>query len=173
MKETPRPAEDGRLDGAPGRPTAGRFARPLAIAFSLVMTLLVLSPVAQNWRQDPDDGFPLSYYPMFTKVRGETTEITFAETVDGAGEVSRVRYSHIGRGGLNQVRRQIKRLVRRDRADDVCRLAANRLVTRDRYRQAKTLRIVTGEFHISDYMHGSKQPVSRRVRAACSLEEHR
>ena len=151
----------------------GRYSRPLATAFSLLLVLALLSPVIQNWRQDPEDGFPLSYYPMFTTVRGETTKITFVETVDRAGEIHPVRYSHAGRGGFNQVRRQIKRMVRTDRADEMCELVASRLATRKRYAGAQTVRFVTGEFHINDYMHHLKAPVSRTVRVSCEMAVQR
>ncbi|NIQ16098.1 MAG: hypothetical protein GTO02_17415 [Candidatus Dadabacteria bacterium] len=43
---------------------------------SIIFILVVLSPVAENFKEKPEDDFPLSYYPMFTKKRGEETNIT-------------------------------------------------------------------------------------------------
>ena len=170
----PSPGSAREKTAARPAPTeAERRERRLAAGFSLALTLLVLSPILQNWRDDPIDGFPLSHYPMFTTVRGETTKITFVEAVDRAGVGSYVRYSHAGPGGFNQVRRQIKRLVRQDRAAELCALIASRLARRDRYRDTATVRLVTGEFHIQDYMHGAKQAVSRQVRASCGMEDRR
>ena len=170
MTRQPPPSSNPEAEDPSSSPRPWSLSRYFAAAFSLLMALAVLSPVVQNWRDDPDDGFPLSYYPMFTKVRGETTRITFGEIVSSSGDVSPVRYSHMGRGGLNQVRRQIKRLVRRGQADELCGVIASRLSQRDRYSDAVTFRLVTGEFHIHDYMKGSTDPVSREIRASCSLE---
>ena len=73
------------------------------------MVAAVFSPVAENWRDHPSDGFPLSYYPMFSRQRGEVYRQTHLVGVDAENNRILIPYRFAGAGGFNQVRRQINR----------------------------------------------------------------
>lgn len=140
---------------------------------SLVVIALVMLPVLQNWRERPKDSFPLSYYPMFTASRGEGTRITYLLGVDANGQQHPLHYNFVGKGGLNQVRRQINRMKDEGRADKLCEEVAKKVARRKskRYRDMVEVRVVTGQFNFNDYfVAGKKQPLKVRVHAACRIE---
>jgi len=93
-------------------------------AASAALLGAVITPVRQNWRPVPRDGFPLSYYPMFSARRRRTGTVTHLVGVDADGRSRVLHYRHAGTGGLNQVRRQIRRSVTEDRADALAERAA-------------------------------------------------
>ena len=153
------------------RPSGSLLGKGLAATFSILMIGAVLSPVVQNWRQNPKDGFPLSYYPMFTNKRGESVAISYVVGLDTQGNRSLIRYNYAGTGGLNQVRRQIKRMVRKGRAEELCAPIAARVAkSKKRYVEVVTIQIVTGEYRFADYFTGNKVPLSETIRASCAVE---
>ncbi len=150
-------------------PDAG--AKALAAAFSGVVVAAVLRPALENWRQEPRDSFPLSYYPMFSARRRELVRVTYLLGVEADGTQRHLSYRLAGPGGLNQVRRQLNRLVRRGRADSVARAVSHRLAARPETEREGVVevRVVTGTFRLDDYFGGDRRPVSERVRAICPL----
>ena len=50
--------------------------KAMAAAASLLLLGAVMAPVRQNWRRGGRDGFPLSYYPMFSAKRRATASVT-------------------------------------------------------------------------------------------------
>jgi len=46
-------------------------------SISILCMLVIASPILENWKDEPKDDFPLSYYPMFSKIRGETTIVSY------------------------------------------------------------------------------------------------
>lgn len=142
-------------------------------AISLAVIAAVLSPMVQNWRARPKDSFPLSYYPMFTASRGEATRITYLVGVDGEGKHHPLHYTLVGKGGLNQVRRQINRMKDEGRADKLCEQVAQKVARRKgkRHRSMVEVRVVTGQFNFNDYfLAGSKAPKNERIHAVCRIE---
>jgi len=130
-------------------------------------------PIRENWRSEPRDGFPLSYYPMFSLKRSAKTRLTYMVGIDAEGGSHRIPYRHIGPGGLNQVRRQLPRAVLAGRGEEVCRAVAERLRARPTAVPADLveLRIVTGKFRLADYFSGEKRPASERIRCSLVLDE--
>ncbi len=68
----PRPVEGGDADDsvASERAASERAARPspakwIAGGLSVLMIALVLWPIVENWREQPQDSYPLSYYRKF------------------------------------------------------------------------------------------------------------
>jgi hypothetical protein len=156
-----------------GRAASGKW---LAGLLGVVLVGAVLSPIAENWRREPEDGFPLSYYPMFTAERGETSSVTHLVGVDGRGNQAPLPYTFAGTGGLNQVRRQISRIVSRGGADTLCRTVASRVARADRppFDELVTVRIVTATHDLDDYFTGrNKGAVAERVRAECRVGRER
>lgn len=126
----------------------------LATALSAAVLGAVLAPVRHNWTAKPRDGFPLSYYPMFSARRAANVYVHYLIGVTADGERIRLPHHFAGPGGLNQVRRQIRRLVRENRTDELCQRAAAELVRRRArrktgpYHLVVAVHVVRGRFHL-------------------------
>ena len=145
-----------------------------ALGISLLLTGAVLSPIIENWKRSPQDGFPLSYYPMFTKKRREVEKVTYLLGLDAQGNRHLLQYK-LARmsGGLNQVRRQITKWVGSGRADELCQTVATRVARskREPCPQIVTVQVVTGYYSLRDYFTGkSKDPVTEIVHATRPVE---
>ncbi|HXG83618.1 MAG TPA: hypothetical protein VNI84_06285 [Pyrinomonadaceae bacterium] len=57
----------------------------LPALFSVLLLVLVLSPIVENWRAKPTDGFPLSHFPMFTSKRDKMESVTHLVGLDASG----------------------------------------------------------------------------------------
>lgn len=132
----------------------------------------VLWPVTQNWRKEPRDGFPLSYYPMFSARRSKIASVTYLVGLDSRGRRLLLPYAYAGTGGLNQVRRQINRIVREGGADKLCRIVALKVALEKETSLVGvvTVQVVTGRYRLADYFAGAKDPVSERVHASRPVE---
>ena len=148
--------EDGRVAGA----------------FRLAMLAAVLLPIRQNWCRDKRDGFPLSYYPMFSLRRRERLSVVHLVGLTAGGKRRLIPYSYAGTGGLNQVRRQLHRLAHSGAADAVCERAARRLAAKGDGPLADvvTVQVVEGQYRLATYFAGEKEPLSERVYAARAVE---
>ena len=169
MKDTDQ--NNKRHDGAPGLEQGKRWA----LLASLAMIGAVWWPLQENWRKDPRDSFPLSYYPMFSSKRKPIESFNYLVGHDAEGKRYLVRYSFASEGGLNSVRRQINRMVKEDRADAIARRVAKRLAERDSGKWSKivSVAVVTGKYSVDDYFHGRKEPVSEKIRASAPVERNR
>ena len=166
MKDT-----DQTISGANDASGLSRGKRLAALA-SVAMIGAVLWPIQENWRKNPHDSFPLSYYPMFSAKRGRIETFNYLVGHDAKGKRYLIRHSFAGHGGLNAVRRQINKKVREDRADDVARLVAKRLEDREDGKWSKIVKVdvVTGRYAVDDYFHGRKEPVSEKIKASRPVE---
>jgi len=156
-------ASDRSRPAVPGKAVAG--------ALGVLLMGATLAPIAQNWRAQPRDSFPFSYYPMFSEKRGDKYEVNYMVGLDGQGAEHVISYQLAGRGGLNSTRRQINKLVRQQQADRLCRSLADRVArdTEPPYSEIRTVQIVTGWFRFADYFAGNKTPASKRVHASCEV----
>ena len=153
-----------------GRATVrAREVRSKAIAATASGALLaiVLSPIRQSWRSRPKDGFPLSYYPMFTAKRKASGKVTHLVGVTAEGEARNLPHHLAGTGGLNQVRRQLARSARRGTADQVCAAVAAKVVaSRERgLADLVEVRVVTGEYRFDDFFAGHRAPIAEDIHA--------
>ena len=167
----PRQADAGGV-----RPTADarRAARGkwLAGAFSLAMIAIVSWPVVENWKPEPRDSFPLSYYRMFSEDRADRQRLTYLVGLDGRGNRYLIPYQFAGTGGMNQVRRQINRRVEQGGAVELCRSVASRLRRSTRRPPGvDTVEVITGTFRMSTYFAGNRAPLEENVRARCAVDE--
>src|SRR5262245_8118110 len=179
---TPRPTQVPIVPAAPaaGEPeeNARRYSmsprKVFALGLSVAIVVAVLSPVVQNWKRPPRDGFPLSYYPMFTEKRGETERCTYMVGLDASGKRYPLRYKLVRwGGGLNSVRRQINRLVQKGQADELSHRIAARVAASKKppYSQIVAVEIVTGTYSLNEYFTGkSKAPLKEIVHARCDVE---
>jgi hypothetical protein len=151
------------------RPAASR--KWAASVLSIVVLAAVVAPIAQNWRATPRDDFPLSHYPMFTADKSDRQRVTYlvAYTPDDGRYLLPYRYA--GQGGLNQVRRQMNKLLDRGQASRLCRTVASRVVRfGDQPVALNRVEIVTGTFLMTQFFAGNRVPLTESVRAACPIQ---
>ena len=143
-----------------------------AVLVSAAMIGAVLWPIHQNWRKQPRDSFPLSYYPMFSAKREPVEFFYYLVARDEQGARYYVPYQLIGPGGHNSNRRQIRRIVNEGRAADLARAVARRLGRQDELPWPKivTVSVVRGKFAVDDYFHGKREPVSEQIKASWPVE---
>ena len=141
--------------------------RAIATIVSLVVVAVVYWPVHQNWSDSPGDDFPLSYYPMFTSQRSSTTTIYHAvgrtedgDTVDLPGKLA-------GAGGMNTVRRQMRKMCQDGRSDELAARVADRLAGLRFANQHKIMavEVVKSRYALESCIAESVDPVSREVLA--------
>lgn len=149
------------------------YQKAIAIAVSLLTVVLLLVPIRHNWSAKPIDDFPLSYYPMFTAKRDATTVVHHAVGVTETGKQINIPGHYAGKGGMNAVRRQMRKMYRDQRADALAKLVAARL-TGSRFaekHQIVRVEIVKSKYEITPYFDGQTEPTSRKIAAAVNLEE--
>ena len=67
----------------PGTSTPPR--KWFAGVFSVVLLMVVASPIVENWRPEPHDDFPLSYFPMISYERPDRQQVTYLVGLDTGG----------------------------------------------------------------------------------------
>lgn len=145
------------------------WTKPLAYAAGLGLIVVVGSPIRQNRRppQRRVDGFPLSYYPMFSEKRSRTGTVNHLIGIDADGAEHVLSHRLAGAGGLNQVRRQITRRVREGRAGQLARTVAHNVARSvdPSAQRIERVRVVTSRHRYDDFFAGDRSPRSRRVHA--------
>jgi len=161
-------AEPKTLRGKNGR----SYLKAWVGAVSIVVMGIVVSPVAQNWSNAPEDNFPLSYYPMFTKSRDDLVKIIHVVGLDADGNPYRIRYNVLGSGGMNQVRKQLRRQVKAGDADALCRDVAKYLSERKSgpLSRIESVAVVTSSFDLDQFVQGIGSPSRQIVEATCPVE---
>jgi len=150
-----------------------RLGQVLASGASLLTLGAVLWPVVQNWRRMPRDGFPFSWYPMFSARRGKTSSVTCVIGVDLNGNQHQLHYRYAGFGGHNQVRRQLNRMAVEGRAGNTCAFVIGNLA-RERpklHQKLATVQVVTRTYRLDDYFGGgSREPLREKVHATVVVQ---
>lgn len=149
--------------------TGSQHEKALTYLAAGALVAAVLAPLRQNRRPDPRDGFPLSYYPMFSARRKRTGTVVHLEAVDTGGRHRPLDYHCAGTGGFNQVRRQIARTVRDGRAQDLADQVAARLTTRPGADDLREVRVVSSRFAYADFFAGRREPEHQRVHATAAV----
>ncbi|MGC5629297.1 hypothetical protein ACPYO6_13770 [Georgenia sp. Z1344] len=149
--------------------TAGGRAKTLTYLAGIALTAVVAAPIRQNHRPDDEkvDGFPLSYYPMFSVRRTRNGTVHHLLGIDDDGTERILHFGHAGTGGLNQVRRQINRRVREGRAEEVARLVAASVAASSAEQDAavERVQVVTSVHRFDDFFAGDRAPRRRTVLA--------
>jgi hypothetical protein len=149
------------------------MSRSYAWTLSIGIVALVFLPIAENSRWRPRDSFPLSYYPMFSSARPEVLEVTYVVGIDADGNRSLIHHRYVGSGGLNQIRKQLKRTVKQgpENSQALCQSIARNVARRDRMRELCEVRIVTGKYRPADrFLLGIAQPLEETIHASCAVE---
>jgi hypothetical protein len=147
----------------PDRP----FGRAFPTIASILVLVAVLSPVRENWRDRKDavDSFPLSYYPMFSSRRADTHRQPHVVGIRSNGDTFPISYKLLGKGGMNQVRRQLGRLIKQEDSEPLQQMlagAANEIgnSSKKRYRDCVAVAAVRGHYALDRYFSaGEKEPV--------------
>lgn len=159
----------------------------LALAGGLAFAAVLLSPLRHYWSSDrtaknSQDSFPLSTYPMFSEDRKGRTRVPHVVGFTAEGERVLPHHLHFGAGGLNQVRKQIARMVRQGRAVEVAQRYADALhAERDRSTRGSSpgaqrrrreapivqVEVVRSRFEFDAYYAGDRQPLTETVHARC------
>jgi hypothetical protein len=152
-----------------------RCEKAFAGALSLGLIAGVLWPLRQNWCERPRDSYPFSYFPMFSAKRRKRVRERYFVGLDPSGRRRLIPYTYFAGGGLNMVRRQLRRLVIAGRAEDVGRRVADNLAREPDgpFADVVTVQVVAGEYRLADYFTGDKEPLSERVHATCEVERQR
>ena len=133
------------------------------------------------------DSFPLSTYPMFSEHRGRSTYVPHVIGLTGAGERVIPHARHFGGGGLNQVRKQVSRAIRRGDAALVAQTYADSLAAQRAAREGgrpsggsggprrrheaavQQVEVVRSRFRFDDYYGGDVLPHRETVLARCEV----
>ncbi len=144
----------------------------LAGLFSLAILVATLSPILQNWQEKPKDSFPLSYYLMFSAERPKNYPVNYFVGLDSRGNRYVISHKLAGKGGFNQTRRQINKVVRENRSADLCqKVAANLAAQHDpAMQEVIKVQLVKGIFRFDDYFGGDKKPRRETVLAEAAVE---
>ena len=160
-------------DGERATPrSAGTRSRKwVASVISLVLLGAVIAPIGQNWMAEPRDDFPLSYYPMFSFDKADRQRVTYLIAHDADGGRFLIPYWYAGQGGMNQVRRQMNKLVERGESSRMCRSVASRAARSDDLpKNLVNVQVVTGTFFMSEFFTGDRVPATETVRATCAIQ---
>lgn len=128
--------------------------RGVAAALAVGMLSAIMYPVWQNWRPkiDRKDGFPLSYYPMFSEKRPRAHPVRFTVGIRADGSRYYIPSKLLGNGGLNQVRRQLKRVIDGGQVGEFVKVVAARVATDERFHDAERVQIIQGLFDLDECM---------------------
>ena len=139
---------------------------------SVALVLIVLSPIVENWKEEPKDGFPLSYYPMFTMRRSAELRLTHVIGIDDRGETTPLHYRLTGLGGgLNSSRKQIRKMVRFGGAKQLCANVSANIGALDKPElgSIREVRVITGKYLLDGFFRGQTEPTSEKVHATCAV----
>lgn len=164
------PLPEPRLDSVPiASPERARKRTPAV--FIAIAVLVLLSPVAENWKSKPVDSFPLSYYPMFSHRRESTFRGNSVVGISPDGTRQVLPYRVIGTGGFNQVRRQVRAQVKAGRGEDLCAQVAARLSrSKDAaLRDLHTVQVLRATHDVDAFLAGDRTPLEAEVYAACEV----
>lgn len=120
------------------------------------------------------DSFPLSTYPMFSADRRGRVTVPHVVGITSDWQRIPLHYRHYGTGGLNQVRKQIARAVRRGNAAEVAQRYADSLAVAPRRSETDVVRVlvVRSRFAFDEYFSAtepSKQPFRETIHAQCEV----
>ena len=107
------------------------------------------------------DSFPFSHYPMFSAARTAHYWVTHVLGVRADGSVAPLHHSYLGTGGLNAVRRQVRRRVRAGDGPMLAERAAQLIAVRGRVADLDVVRvhIVRGRYLVEPFMLGKDRSV--------------
>ena len=151
MSPRPRPLGASLPDTPATRTIAGVLT--VALLGSILAPARKLGPDQGRVR----DSFPFSHYPMFSARRKEHYWVTHLLGITADGQQRPLHYSYAGTGGLNAVRRQLRRRVNDGEGKRLARRAARRIASREHAedRDIVEVHVVKGRYLIEPFMRGA------------------
>jgi hypothetical protein len=106
---------------------------------------------------------------MFSARRRKRVRVTHLVGFDARGGRHLLPCRHVASGGLNQVRKQIRRSVEAGEAETLCAALAARLARAGTPAPLESVAIVTGEYRLDAWFAGERAPVSEVVHASAPV----
>lgn len=163
---SPRPPGASIPDTATSRLLAGLLTGALLTAVALPGRNL-------GGGTDVRDSFPFSHYPMFSARRKSHYWVTHLLGIEADGTSRPLHYSYLGTGGLNAVRRQVRRRVRDGDEPVLAEHAAALLARRDRPADRGVVRVhvVRGRYLVDPFMRGrAREEFTTKLRVSGSAD---
>ncbi len=139
-----------------------------AYAVSLVLIGAVMWPAV---RTPPQDSFPLSTFPMFSRKRPAEVLIDHVVAVDDRGVAQVVPPQLVAGADVLQTKVAIAHAVRSGGAgrQRLCREVAARLAKEPDWRHAKRVEIRRDRFAVLKYFSDSREPIHSQVYVRCKV----
>jgi hypothetical protein len=147
-------------------------SQSFATAFSILVLVTLMWPVHENFEKRPNDDFPLSYYPMFSHKRKATYSMPYVVGYDSLQNRYFIPYKYAGTGGFNQVRRQMRQMVREDRHEELIDRVVKRLEDSKHapFDKLQRIELVKGKYHFEDFfLHDQREPISEKLLSTRNL----
>jgi hypothetical protein len=144
-----------------------RGARLWVAGFSVGLLLAVLWPIL---RDPPQDGFPLSNYPMFSADRRSAeADIGHVVGFSREGRHRPVAPAVVGSEEIMQAYQTVRLAIRRGDAHALCRRAAERVRADPAYADLERLEVRTDRYDALAYFAGDTKPRRTQVHARCPV----
>ena len=166
-------------DAAPARPPGASIPdTATSRLLSGLLTGALLTAVALPARSlgrgvEVRDSFPFSHYPMFSSQRKSYYWVTHLLGIEADGTSRPLHYSYLGTGGLNAVRRQVRRRVRDGDGPVLAEHAAALIARRDRPADRGVVRVhvVRGRYLVDPFMRGrDREEFTTKLRVSGSAD---
>lgn len=144
-----------------------------AAAFSFLLCAALLWPIRENFREKPRDNFPLSYFPMFSQKRGATYEVYYILGYDAQGEKRYLSHKLAGKGGLNQVRRQLRKYDKKGEGPELARRVAKKIAksSDESLKDIVSVSFAKGKFNFDQYfLYKNKTPKREIIIASHNVD---
>jgi len=144
-------------------------------SISIFCMLVIASPIIENWKDEPIDDFPLSYYPLFLKNRGEETIVTYLYGGDKDKNYYTIpNYYVIPGSGFNDARKQISRIIMYNQSLELCESTAKvlRIIEEEPFNKITHLGVVSSRVNITEFMNSEGnnfRPKEYLVHAKCRV----
>ncbi len=154
------------------------MGRIYAIAVSILLCGAVLAPIRQGFLPEPQDDFPLSWYPMFARPRPAQERPIYVVAADADGARHKVPQTFWTSGGFNQGATQ---LIRSAAAGDsllapLCGRIAARIAQRagrdPELAAAVEVRVLKGRYDRARWFRdGDHAPIQEVTLTRCRVPE--
>lgn len=145
-----------------------------AAVVTLGFTLATLAPMVPDAEGRKSDGFPFSWYPMFSQARPARERVTWVRARLGDGTTRPVSVVYWTRGGLTEGRSQLEAAIRGGPAamDRFCGRLAETLGRRRRGWEARVegLELLRSTWTLEGYFASdTPTPLDERVLRTCEV----
>lgn len=161
------PASPPQPPQPPQEPPLGPGARLLVVLWSAGLLVALLWPIM---RDPPQDGFPLSNYPMFSHAKEhENARIVHVVGYSREGRHRPVPPDLLGSEEIMQAYQTVQVAIGRGHSRDLCRRTAARVAADSDHADIERLEVRTDFYNAVDYFAGDKKPHGTQIHARCSV----